>query len=94
MTSNFSFLWSSFVLKRLGSCKSSFIKQPVIFDILRVTSYSFISVLHIEGDTELKARGFTSIAWVNLQFFSRLTLVNSFLSTVLERVSLKTTDAT
>ena len=93
IASNFS-LWSPFVFKMLGSCESSFLKQRVIFDILHWTSCSFISVLLIEGDTEAKTRGFTSFAWVNLQFSGRLTLVNRFLSVVLERVSLKTTDAT
>ena len=76
----------------LGSCESILIKQPVIFDILCLTSCSFKSVLLIEGDTEAKTTGFTSFARANLLFFGRVTLVNRFLSAVSERVSLKATD--
>ena len=38
MISDFSSLWSPFVFKMLGSWESNFIKQPVIFDMLRWTS--------------------------------------------------------
>ena len=92
MASSFSFLWSPFVCKILGSWESSFIKQSVIFGILRWTSFNFISVLLIEGDTEAKTIRFTSFAWENSKLSSSVSSVIRFLSAVSERYSLKTTD--
>ena len=57
-----------FVCKMLGSWESNFIKQPVIFDILRWNSCSFISVLLTEGDTGAKKTRFTTFTWANIQF--------------------------
>ena len=94
IASNFSSLWSPFVFKILGSWESSFIKQSVIFNIFRWISWSFISVLLIEGDTEAKTTRLTSFAWADLQFSDSVTLVNRYLSAVSERVSLKATDTT
>ena len=94
MISNFSYLWSPFVLKFLWSWESNVIKKPVIFDLLHWNSCSFISVLLSEGDTEGKTTGFTSFAGANLQFSGRVTLVNRFLKADSERVSLKATETT
>ena len=76
----------------LGSCKSNLVRQPIIFDILRWTSWHR-TVLLIEGDTVAKATGFTSFVWEQMYRFSGwVTLVSRFLSAFSERVSLKSTD--
>ena len=91
ITSNFSPMWSPFVFKMLRSCKSGFIKQPVIFDISRGTPCSFTSALLIEGDTEAETTVFTSFAWKNLQFSGMVTLGSRFSSAIFERVFLNAT---
>ena len=91
---NFSSLWSPFVFKILGSWESSFIKQSVIFNIFRWISWSFISVLLIQGDTEVKTTGLTSFTWADLQLSDSVTLVNKYLSAASKRVVLKATDTT
>ena len=89
IASNFSSLWSPFVFKILGSWESSFIKQSVIFNIFRWISWSFISVLLIEGDTDAKTTGLTSFAWADLQFSDCVILVSRYLSAFSQKSFLK-----
>ena len=91
---NFLSLRSPFVFKILGSWESSFIKHPVIIKIFCWVSWSFITVLLIEENTEEKTIELTSFAWADLQLFDSVTLFNRNLSTVSGRVSLKATDTT
>ena len=78
MISNFSYLWSPFIFKMLGSRESNFFKATSHFWHIALNFFWFhISVLLIEGDTKAKTTGFTNFAGANLQFCGRVTLVNS-----------------